>query len=445
VPVRWRGAQGEGDQFDEVRMQSALARRTLGRMRAFVRDEKPEAAHALLKKTATGSALPQLDEDRLAAYVATAYFSNGKFEQALTLSEETLKHGPAVSPQCHWTAGLAAYRLGQYESAAHHFEAVSQINDTSPLMTSGGAFWAARSWMRAGSPERVLPQLSRAAAQPENFYGLLAARLIGRDGVGKLADPQLDSVAFDGLMQNKAAHRAVALWQIGRRDEVADELARAFGELDPEQDAVFAALARHLEIPALELRAAETAAVRDVRLTSLYPVPPYKPKGGYTVDPALVLGFAKQESRFDTTALSRAGARGVMQIMPTTAAILAKDRSLARANRKKLDDPEYSMTLGQQYLRELLERQNGHLFELAAAYNAGAGNLDKWMTAHSGEDDPLMFVESIPVSETRDYIKRVIANVWMYRSRLGEPADGLDDAAAGHWPVYKQAGTMAAR
>ena len=76
---------------------------------------------------------------------------------------------------------------------------------------------------------------------------------------------------------------------------------------------------------------------------------------------------------------------------------------------------------------------------------AGAGNLDKWMTAHSGEDDPLMFVESIPVSETRDYIKRVIANVWMYRSRLGEPADGLDDAAAGHWPVYKQAGTMAAR
>ena len=167
-PIHWRDAKGDGDQFDETVMQTALARQTFARMRSFARDEKPEAAEALLKKTAASRALPQADQDRLAAYAAAQYFSAGNDERALALAEETLQHGPAVSPQCHWTAGLAAFRLGQFEKAAHHFEAVSQINDTSPVMTSGGAFWAARSWTRAGNPERVLALYGRAAAQPED-------------------------------------------------------------------------------------------------------------------------------------------------------------------------------------------------------------------------------------------------------------------------------------
>jgi soluble lytic murein transglycosylase-like protein len=248
----------------------------------------------------------------------------------------------------------------------------------------------------------------------------------------------MDNEAFAQLMQSSAARRAVALWQIGRKDVMAEDLARAFGEIDPSQDEAYAALARQLGVPSLELRAAETAAERNVLLTSLYPIPPYEPRGGYAVDRAVVLAFARQESRFQPSALSRVGARGVMQIMPTTAAVITGDRSLARRNRARLDDPVYSMTLGQNYLRDLLDRQSGNLFSLAAAYNAGPGNISRWMALHQGMNDCLVFIESLPAAETRNYIKRVMVNLWMYRKRLGEPIDGLDDVAQGRWPLYAQ-------
>jgi len=257
------------------------------------------------------------------------------------------------------------------------------------------------------------------------------------------AEPALDTVSFAGLMLEKPAHRAVALWQIGHIDAVEAELARAFGQISPDLDPAFAALARDLGVPSLELRAAETSAPA-VRLTSLYPVPPYQPQGGYALDQAVVLAFARQESRFEPTALSKAGARGVMQIMPQTAVTITHDRSLAGSNKEKLDDPIYSITLGQNYLLDLLERQNGNLFSIAAAYNAGEGNLSKWQSLRDNDNDPLLFIETIPLAETRDYIKRVMTNMWMYHRRLGEPATGLDEAAAGAWPTYSQTATGAA-
>jgi soluble lytic murein transglycosylase-like protein len=256
-------------------------------------------------------------------------------------------------------------------------------------------------------------------------------------------EPSLDTVSFAGLMLEAPAHRATALWQIGHTDAVEAELSRAFGDISPDLDPAFAALARNLGAPALELRAAETAA-SSVRLTSLYPVPPYQPEGGYALDQAVVLAFARQESRFEPAALSKAGARGVMQIMPQTAVTITHDASLAGRNKIRLDDPIYSITLGQNYLRDLIERQNGNLFSIAAAYNAGEGNLSKWQSLRADDTDPLLFIETIPLAETRDYIKRVMTNMWMYRLRLGEETNGLDDAASGAWPTYTHAEPTAA-
>ena len=133
-----------------------------------------------------------------------------------------------------------------------------------------------------------------------------------------------------------------------------------------------------------------------------------------------------------------------MQIMPATAVEIARDPSLARGNKGRLDDPGYSMTLGQDYLRDLLDRQNGNLLSLAAAYNVGAGNLSKWLATQEGNNDPLLFIESLPSAETRDYVKRVMMNFWMYRKRLGEPVEGLDEIAAGGWPTYRAPQAVAA-
>jgi soluble lytic murein transglycosylase-like protein len=405
-------------------------------MGSQVRRGNPSAAHGLLKAAKN---IPQADLDRLSAYAAFAYLVYAQDQQALAVAEQTIARNGAARAHARWTAGLASYRASQFERAAEHFSALAQDVGIAERTHSAAAFWAARSWMRAGKPEQVLPLYQQAAAERNNFYGLLAARLLGQDFGIELAEPQLDQTTFAELMRSSAAKRAVALWQVGRKDEVDEELQRAFGEIDPSLDQAYAALARQLGATSLELKAAELVAERDVRLTSLYPIPPYGPKGGYTVDQAVLLAFARQESRFQTAAVSRAGARGVMQIMPATAALVAGDRSLARRNRAQLYDPVFSITLGQDHLRDLLDRQNGNLIALATAYNAGPGNLSRWTAIHEGTSDPLLFIESLPAAETRNYIKRVMVNLWMYRKRLGEPIDGLDDAAEGRWPVYVQA------
>jgi soluble lytic murein transglycosylase-like protein len=441
VPVRWRAAKGDGDAFEDIDLESKAAVRTRARMGTQVRNGKPEAAERVLNTT---KSLPKDDVDRLASYAAFAYLVGTQDQAALKLAEETVERGGVAAAQARWTAGLAAYRMGQIERAANHFETLAHDTGVAARTSSAAAFWAARSWMRASKPERVLPLYEQAAAQRGTFYGMLASKLLGRDMGMDFVEPHLNDPSFAQLMQSSAARRAVALWQIGRKDEMTVDLGRAFGEIDPSQDESYAALARQLGVPSLELRAAETAAERNILLTSLYPIPPYEPKGGYAVDRAVVLAFARQESRFQSSALSRVGARGVMQIMPTTAAVITGDRSLARRNRARLDDPVYSMTLGQDYLRDLLDRQSGNLFTLAAGYNAGPGNISRWMSSHEGMNDCLVFIESLPAAETRNYIKRVMVNLWMYRKRLGEPIDGLDDVAQGRWPLYAQtAGTAA--
>jgi soluble lytic murein transglycosylase len=438
--MHWRGAAGDGLPFDNMKLQSEAAERIAQQLRAMARDDRPEDAEALVRKLGAGrSGLQQADTERLTAYVATAYLGLMRDQKALSLAEEVIARRGISAAQCEWIAGLASYRLGRFEDAAKHFETVMQ-SASAPRTYAAAAFWAGRSWTRTGQPDRVLTLYERAAGEPDTFYGILATRLLGRDMKADFSEPALDPVSFAGLMQEKPAHRAIALWQIGHTDAVEPELARAFGQMSPDLDPAFAALARNLGAPALELRAAETAAPA-VRLTSLYPVPPYEPEGGYALDQAVVLAFARQESRFEPGALSKAGARGVMQIMPQTAVTITHDSSLAGRNKDRLDNPTYSITLGQNYLLDLLDRQNGNLFSIAAAYNAGEGNLSKWQSLRADDSDPLLFIETIPLAETRDYVKRVMTNMWMYRLRLGEAPTGLDEAAAGSWPTYTQAGT----
>jgi len=205
---------------------------------------------------------------------------------------------------------------------------------------------------------------------------------------------------------------------------------RAFAGIDTRLDPDFAALAKAFNLPNLELRASETTARTGKLLTGLFPVPNYQPIGGYTVDPSLVLAFARAESHFRENVTSPAGARGLMQIMPGTAKILGGDTD-------RLGDPSYSLTLGNKLIAQLLDRTNNNLFQLAAAYNAGPGSLQRWLAARDGKrDDALLFIESIPVSETRNYVKRILTYHWMYRRVLNRNAPTLDETAAGDWPIY---------
>ena len=434
--ARWRGERFEQEAADFAAMNSNRGARIMRQLRSFAANDDPASAENTVKQVSVSSNLPEDDLDRLHSYVASAYLAENRDGDARRVAQTGLRDGSSAAVQLHWTAGLAAYRMGDFISAARHFEDMERLSGDSARDSATGAFWAARAHMRAGNPAPVLPHYESAANNRFTFYGALATRIIGRDSDLEFEEPRLDPYSYSQLIENDAARRAIALWQVGRQDAVETELARAFGKMNPSLDPAFAALARFLGATALELRAAETSAARGIFLTSLYPVPPYEPEGGYRLDQAMVLAVARQESRFDPDATSRAGARGLMQIMPTTAAYITKDPSLARGNSTRLDDPSYSMRVGQDYLLALLERQNGNLFGLTAAYNAGLGNLSRWLAQQEGNDDPVLFIESLPSPETRDYVKRVMVNMWMYQQRFGDPALGMDDAASGNWPTY---------
>jgi len=163
------------------------------------------------------------------------------------------------------------------------------------------------------------------------------------------------------------------------------------------------------------------------------PVPTLRPIGGFLVNPALVYGLARTESNFDPTAVSPAGARGLMQIMPVTARAVSGDAQLDAA---ALHDPGLNLGLGQRVLLSLAARPGvrGDLLRLLAGYNAGWASAAGWASGVRDGGDPLLFIEAIPLPETRGFVQRTLTHTWLYAARLGLHPLGLDDLAAGRWP-----------
>jgi soluble lytic murein transglycosylase len=147
---------------------------------------------------------------------------------------------------------------------------------------------------------------------------------------------------------------------------------------------------------------------------------PTYPGPGPAPDPALVLGLIRQETEFDPYAVSSAGARGLMQMMPASAKIAAKQANLPYRPAALLSDTNYNMQLGMTEYRGHLDRYGGSLVLAAASYNAGPNNAKKWLAANGDPrvTDPIDWIEQIPFGETRNYVQRVLENTQVYRTRL---------------------------
>jgi soluble lytic murein transglycosylase len=432
--VRHRGGGYEDYDLPQAPLASDVARAAQVQIEASIHAGQPAQAEASLDTLIAGGVTSGSDIAKLSQRVTASYMAEGQDDAAVKVASAVDGPERAVQPLLDWDEGLAEYRLGKFAESAQHFETLAQNGIVPSYTRSAAAFWAARAHMQAGDPLPVVTLLTAATREQPTFYGLLAEKLLGQESHTSFSEPVLDSQSFTAMMQIPAAHRAVALWQVGQTKDLAGEMDRALTAIDLRQGEAYAALAHRLDLPNLELRACETAAARGLMLTGLFPVPRYKPVSGYQVDPSLVLAFTRAESRFKSDAVSNKGARGLMQIMPGTAAY----KSGAAVSEQQLDDPSYNLDLGQRYLSELLGQVNGNLVELAAAYNAGPGALTRWMgTRGTMMQDPLLFIESMPAGQTRDYVKRVLTYYWMYARRTGEDAPTLDETAKGNWPKYR--------
>jgi soluble lytic murein transglycosylase-like protein len=168
-----------------------------------------------------------------------------------------------------------------------------------------------------------------------------------------------------------------------------------------------------------------------------FAVPRLRPDGGFKVDPALVYGITRTESDFDNGSTSGAGAIGLMQIMPETASFLTR-RPDGASLRGLLRDPGSNLDLGQRYITYLadIELVAGDMVRLLASYNAGPGTVQRWGGSIRDEGDPLLYIEAIPIDETRAYVPRVLSYTWIFAARLRLPTPSLDELAAGARPRY---------
>jgi soluble lytic murein transglycosylase len=429
------GARWEEAAFD-VDESAPKVRAFKARLRQTLRDDESARAEAMLG-SAEASALSPLDFDRMRLMVAADHFAGGRDEQAARLAEASAERSGDDLPAAHWISGLALWRMGKPELARRHFEAAANAPEGQNWLSSAGAFWAARANLVVKRPEAVNHWLEVAATYPRTFYGLLANAELGYRTHFTWETPPFTEGDSEILSRVPAARRALALLQLGERQSAEDELRKLHPTASKALRHSMLVLAHAGDMPtlAVSLGGALPRVNGRVHDAAAFPVPAWTPKGGWQIDKALIYALVRQESSFNPSARSRAGAVGLMQLMPATAAAIAGGRH----GRDRLQDPEYNLSLGQAYVGKLLgaEPVNGNVMMMAAAYNAGPGNLTRWLKSIRHGGDPLLFAESLPSRETRTFVQRVMTSYWVYGDRLGQPAQSLDALAAGEWPLYR--------
>ncbi len=384
--------------------------------------------------------------DQVRAGLAAGWFYRGDSDKAFELASAVAEREGARLPLAHWTAGLAAWRLNDIAAAAGHFAQLSEAAKASPWNRAAGGYWAARAYFRLGDTANANKRLRVASRYPRTFYGLLATRRLGESAAVTLAFGPRECQRFDALKRSGHGARAMALLQLGQAREAIRELELvADWNRRPVAEALLA-LGRQAGLYNFSMNLAQRLVLQPEGGWShaeldpyLYPLPPLRPPEGFVVDRALVFAFMRQESGFDPEAGSEDGALGLMQLLPNTAASMHEQFAFKGEQRDLLHDPVLNISLGQRYLRWLMKSQRvgDNLLRLAAAYNAGPGTLGKWDKRMETEDDPLLFVESLPALETRLFIERVFANLWVYRLGLGQPVPSLDALVLDLWPNYQ--------
>ena len=369
--------------------------------------------------------------------VAFVYYVLGLDMDARRVSD-TWRQGATGewASQAAWVSGLASWRLGDCESASRDFQQVAALAQQRELR-AGGLYWAARAEQQCRRPASVEPLL-RAAANtaegPESFYGLLSRETLGMST--KLPDDPF-SGRDPNVDQYPNVQRAMELARIGE-PALAEEMLRHQAKIGhPGEHHALIQLAKKLDLPAAQLWLAnngQPGARSDA--ADRYPNPKWSPVMGWRVDPALAFGHIVQESAFRRTAVSTAGAVGLMQVLPVTAQLVSRNRGVPYTN-AALTDPKYNLEYGQSFIEMMRGNSGtaGQLPRVIASYNAGPLPVARW-AAINDKGDPLLWIESIPYWETRYYVPAVLRNMWVYQGLNDEGTPTLKAMTEHHWPSF---------
>jgi soluble lytic murein transglycosylase-like protein len=416
---------------DDGSMPGSISSAILDRIKA----DDPDGARQLLD--GIDAALSSAARAEWRQRVAWSYYIENNDVSALAMAQTVSDGSGAWVAEGEWVAGLAAWRLGDCETAISSFEQTAR-QSTNPELTSAAYYWGSRSSIRCRQPEKAAGLLRAAARLDETLYGMLAAEQLGTALPRSNVSPDFSEQDWRQLRETPNVRIAVGLAEVGRTN-LADQVLRYQAKIGNPQDyAALTRLARDMGLTATQLWMAQNAPVGGkAEPASRYPTPKWTPVNGWRVDPALVYAHSLQESNFRTDVVSPAGARGLMQIMPGTAKYHAPSLNMS-ASYTELSKPEVNMAYGQQTLESLRDSSGtqGLLPKVMAAYNAGLSPVTRWNSEVHCQGDPLLWMESIPYWETRGYVSIVMRNYWMYERQAGNESASRNALAQGMWPKF---------
>ena len=322
-----------------------------------------------------------------------------------------------------WLSGFLALRkLNDPARAIKHFNNVRAAT-VSPISVGRVGYWLGRSYEAMGDLANAKASYALAATYQTSFYGQLAAERAGLPPDQSIAGADLPADWTRQPFLRSDTVRAGFLYHFAGEDWLASWfLTRASITLTVKERAALGQLALDLGKPYAALKVAKEAATNgDVIPHAYYPITDLASFNS-PVPAELAMAIARQESEFNPGAKSSAGALGLMQVMPGTAKIVAKDLGITYSTKSLGEDWEYNARIGTAYLAEMLERYDGSALLAAAAYNAGPNRADRWIEEfgdpRSPNVDAIEWIETIPYRETRNYVMRVNEALFIYRARL---------------------------
>ena len=399
-----------------------------------------EAADIMLKANATGNTLayPERWWKIRRSFIQDALSSKKKVFKPEFAYRLAAAHGLTDGKfltDAEWTAGWIAYTfLDKPKVAAKHFrtsaETALRAHDK-----ARGHHWLAQSLEKLGEGDEARISHQTAAGFGYTFYGLLSEGHAGGFLNGEAMPPSADPTHAERLAvrQSDLVRAVQMLAHENARKQIKiflKSMAHTFKT--PGEHGALIQVADEIGDTYLAMKFARYGEWRSIHVGKaafpLKALPEFRPLTSGQVEPPLILGVARQESEFNHEAVSHVGARGLMQIMPATARWLCGLHKVKCSPNRLTADPAFNVQLGSAFLYRLVREWKGSYIMAAAAYNAGGGRVQKWNAAvgdpRKGEISALDWIELIPFSETRNYVKRVMRNVQIYRRQM-QPDAGI--------------------
>ncbi|WP_245280046.1 lytic transglycosylase domain-containing protein [Hyphomicrobium sp. 99] len=327
-------------------------------------------------------------------------------------------------------AGWIAFRqLKKLDAAQKHFKDMATAAD-GPLSHAKAAYWLGRVADARGDKAEAAKRYRAAAKNSDTFHGLLAMQMLEPNRTSfEISPPAYPTAAqIQKLVSSETAKALV----IARKANLSREVTRTLlaglrnGANTEAEVGMVAYLADTLGDPQMSLRISKVAIGNGQNLLTYgYPLKPFP---GYTPLRAppelpLLLGIARQETEFDPQIVSGAGAKGLLQVMTGTAHHVCRDYKIKCSIPRLLSDPPYNVMIGSAYIADRMDDFGGSYVLGIAGYNAGPGRARQWIRENGDPRDPNVdpvdWIERIPITETREYVTKVLANIQIYRARLG--------------------------